>query len=567
MKKNSTGEIFFKLSWLIFFFSLIFLADVKLARYKLTGMYLSIMLIFGGWIFFRFNRLKKIYSDTLLWPVISLFLLYTVFYLVSDNRPSAYGEWQRILFSLLAFITAYKTFPRDKKILEILVIMGGLIGLYGVLQRYGGVGYLKVPKMGRVHATFGNPNFFGSFLIGCIPLSGVLFLKNKKKIWLLASLVAMVTALYFTGTRGAWLGIMGALLLWYIVWGKNRVSKWPSVLIILGIIIFAFVSRNQWMRDTHRLLIWRDTVKMGLENPFTGVGIGEFHLEFPEYASGELRKVYPPGSFIVNYVHNEFLEIFAETGIVGLGLYLWFLVIFYIAVLKSTEPGDYISKSLLCGVTAILIHSTVSVNMRFAVSSIWVFTLMGIVSGWEREASEFSFSLNRIKAVTTLVILGLLVFWSQKVIRPLILKRRQDNKVSFFDTAREYSRQELREIIKRDSENPLAYYKLGWILAKEKKFKRAIKNFKKAVELDGTLTGAYNNMGNIYYTVGQQNRAIKYYKKALEQNPDLVDAHFNLGYIYYHRGRLKEAARKFEKVLKLDPDNNKARLMIDKMVQ
>ena len=43
--------------------------------------------------------------------------------------------------------------------------------------------------------------------------------------------------------------------------------------------------------------------------------------------------------------------------------------------------------------------------------------------------------------------------------------------------------------------------------------------------------------------------------------------HLNLGKLYYERGRLKESAAHLESALKLDPNNDKARIMLKKMVE
>jgi hypothetical protein len=62
-------------------------------------------------------------------------------------------------------------------------------------------------------------------------------------------------------------------------------------------------------------MIWRDTLKMTAANPVFGIGLGEFHNEFPAYASRDLLEILPMGKFIVNYairVKYTFIE-FIET--------------------------------------------------------------------------------------------------------------------------------------------------------------------------------------------------------------------------------------------------------------
>ena len=550
--------------WLGFFISLVFLVDVKHTRYKLIGMNLSLIALTGLWFWRDIVHIKKIIKDTVLIPLIVFVGIFFVYYVTSDSPPAAHSQWMRVLFSGLAFFTAYMVMPdRYKKfLLNFLLITGGLLSLYGILQRSGGVGIIQVPQMARPFATFGNPNFFASFLIGLIPL-GIASFWQKKRFWKVILIIINLIALYYTATRGAWAGLIGAGFFWWLFWGRKKMPIPITVLFFILIVVFIFATRNIWVRDLDRRLIWRDTLKMAVRNPVFGIGLNEFHKEFPRFASEELLERYPRGKFIVNYAHNEFLEMFAEVGIVGFGVYLWFLAVFYyIAVYKI--PKNIITTGAICGATAILLHSGACVNMRFAVSSIWAFFLLGFSLA---KVSTGGFPLEYKKVGLTVLFFVLLFFPAKSVLEPLISHRKLASEVDFFDSQREYNESELKELIKKHPSNAILYYKLGWIQAKNKEFPQAIENFKKTISLDATRVGAYNNLGNIYYTMGNRRLAEKYYKEAIARNPNLSDARFNLGYIYYHQGKLKEASEQFNEVIRLDKDNFKAKIMLEKMVQ
>ena len=49
--------------------------------------------------------------------------------------------------------------------------------------------------------------------------------------------------------------------------------------------------------------------------------------------------------------------------------------------------------------------------------------------------------------------------------------------------------------------------------------------------------------------------------------PDQIDARVNLGKTLYEMGRLKESAQNLEEVLKRDPNNEKAQVLLKKMVE
>src|SRR6185295_15420551 len=74
-----------------------------------------------------------------------------------------------------------------------------------------------------------------------------------------------------------------------------------------------------------RLLIWACAWQMGLENPFTGNGWGLFELFYPFYQGPLLLSVdlFRVLRTHANNAHNEVLEVFSQTGLLGLGVFVW----------------------------------------------------------------------------------------------------------------------------------------------------------------------------------------------------------------------------------------------------
>ncbi|MGM0568566.1 MAG: O-antigen ligase family protein, partial [Elusimicrobiota bacterium] len=136
----------------------------------------------------------------------------------------------------------------------------------------------------------------------------------------------MVSALFLTQARGAWAGLAGSAFLWWLIWGKEKIPAYKMLVGLLILLLSAYLS-GAVLRPTQRLLIWRDSLKMAADNVPGGIGIGEFRNVFPSYASDELLEILPQGVHIVNYAHNEFIDLFSETGLTGLGVFLWFLVL------------------------------------------------------------------------------------------------------------------------------------------------------------------------------------------------------------------------------------------------
>lgn len=82
---------------------------------------------------------------------------------------------------------------------------------------------------------------------------------------------------------------------------------------------------------------------------------------------------------------------------------------------------------------------------------------------------------------------------------------------------------------------------------------RAEAAYRKALELDPTLTNALTNLGNLLFRRGDVSDAERLYIRALRLDPDQPEAFYNLGFLLYERGELEPAALNFKRALRSDP--------------
>ncbi|MGO9604262.1 MAG: O-antigen ligase family protein [Candidatus Binataceae bacterium] len=69
-----------------------------------------------------------------------------------------------------------------------------------------------------------------------------------------------------------------------------------------------------------RFMIWRDSFGMIRDFPIFGVGLGGWPVIFPRYQSG------PWFPLVYRQAHNDYVQLIAETGLLGLALVVWILV-------------------------------------------------------------------------------------------------------------------------------------------------------------------------------------------------------------------------------------------------
>lgn len=98
----------------------------------------------------------------------------------------------------------------------------------------------------------------------------------------------------------------------------------------------------------------------------------------------------------------------------------------------------------------------------------------------------------------------------------------------------------------------------GIYLASVNKLKEAERAIREAIRLNSNEVLAYINLGNLLDQVGKKEEAEKAYQKAISIDPKNVRAHYNLGLLLAEQDKLIEAEKEFAKAIKLDPRDSDA---------
>ncbi|HEX8639939.1 MAG TPA: O-antigen ligase family protein [Allosphingosinicella sp.] len=268
--------------------------------------------------------------------------------------------------------------------------------LVGAMQIAGGEDspwyFYDVTNFGVTVGFFANANHLATFLLATVPFLGALYMtlrgsgRSRQKT---ASLAVMLGGFYGVvlvglGINGslAGLGLMipvtGATLLMLL---RNRkVPLWPVALVLL----FTFVSvgavfsgrfdnnlisdeaQNSAFSRYTTFTLSLDAAKDHL--PF-GSGLGTFQAIYRTYEDpDQVTATY------INHVHSDWIEIFLETGLPGLGLALLFLAWWgrrTLAIWQAAEP-DYFGRAASVAIAAIMAHSLVDYPLRtVAISTIF----------------------------------------------------------------------------------------------------------------------------------------------------------------------------------------------------
>jgi O-antigen ligase len=187
---------------------------------------------------------------------------------------------------------------------------------------------------GRLQGGTRDPNYLAAAIVPAMMLAGGLAARRGhpfERFGLMVATIVLAIGLAATESRGGFLAMivvsLGALLTW-----RGRRLMILNFIVVFAIAVSAWfaASPTSWHRVTSatdggsgRSDIWHVATRVGDAHPLVGVGLGQFPIVSPDYITrpGALTRAdLLVGKQIV--VHNAYLQLWVETGIVGLALFV-----------------------------------------------------------------------------------------------------------------------------------------------------------------------------------------------------------------------------------------------------
>ncbi|MCH7958839.1 MAG: O-antigen ligase family protein [Candidatus Hydrogenedentes bacterium] len=227
------------------------------------------------------------------------------------------------------------------------ILSATLVGALGVLQFYGLASALFPAMDGysqRVYSVFGNQDLFGGYLAMAVPLVLCELRRSSRANWLFyPALILLIFALMLSGSRSAWLATGVGVGMVLAVSGIRKRDAITAVgLIAVTVLLACFIApeatvnrlKQSFKQDdvgVHaRWWIWDGTVRMIRDHPIIGVGAGNYAYWSPYYLGEALQAdsghTHYRNELHTLHAHSDLLELFAETGLVGVvcvALFLW----------------------------------------------------------------------------------------------------------------------------------------------------------------------------------------------------------------------------------------------------
>lgn len=305
---------------------------------------------------------------------IMLYIFLFIFYLIVSRAqlPIKYWAYAISISSLIVSVLAIK----DYLVLNLLSLP---VSTYA----------------GRVVSTFGQPNFYGGFLLMGLPF--LLFLTTQKEYfprflgWRIIAL--SITAILISGSRAA-IALTTLLTLYFLMKHLRNLNKIIMIALILLIVTAALVASlytksglvwkevdlpnyNQWLINNSpekRSYIWQIILKLITQRPFIGFGVENINSEYARFFKevnfnlAQDPAYYSLRDLVIDRSHNYFLDILFYSGLVG--LIVWILLV--TMTLRKSNSG-----TLKLGLIIFIFYSLVQVLSIVHLIYFWM--LVGLI--------------------------------------------------------------------------------------------------------------------------------------------------------------------------------------------
>lgn len=569
-----------------------------------------VAIIIAAWLGYRLYGGGRLPRTGLGLPIIAFLaaqLIATV--LSSDPRRSLGNTWLIAFYALVFYLLVdllRHGWPAELLVKSLLVVSGIVValGLIEIGQWYanwfaiGGWAYPFPPVTLRVRAFLGHGNFAAGFLNLLIPLALTRFVWTRARIprlllvlWLVAALVIV----FFSSSRGGWLGMATALattffLLALVSFPKgslNRLRQWLSsrwwrvvplgcglALVIVGMTWLGF---RQLQHPSHgpiltaRSNFWLTAWRAFQSSPLWGVGPFTYGTQFMKYHS------VPPWSPFA-HAHNYLFNLAAETGLIGLASVGWLIVAILRALGQNWQQAGREHRLLMAGCAGSLagcaVHNLVDTILTMPTI---VLTLVAVLAVALVDQSSASFSSKpylRLSIVWLLLPSLLLIgsaFRSNLAYKPFhqgVWAANTDDWVSaapLLDRAAQ-------------SDPYLAFYCLqsGYahgVLAAEPTgqgdwgsgaslpvpnenrphLKQAIAQYEIGIALEPSYSLNHANLASLYWQAERNTEAVQQMETAIALAPQVSLYYLNLGFYYEGVGQGKQATAEYHRALALQP--------------
>jgi len=602
------------------------------------------IIIFAIWVAKIINTEKYSLKKTKLdLPLILFALALFLSLFISETKTVSLQDFIIFFSYILIFFLITNNLNRKadfNSFIHLFFIISSLVSIYTIIQYYSFDPYLE--DLHSLTSTIGQKNWISNYLAMIFPVVFSYFLleqTQKNKIIYFVLLAVLYTTLMICQSRGTWVSIsITAILAIYIIikfkfyeiFKRNR--KWLFYLLITFLAITIIYSTDNPLNKSAitvpqrvmstfdeqdpsintRLLIWKTTLEMIIDRPIFGSGIGTFKMNYLNYQAEFLKN----NPFYIKYsgkareAHNEYLQMWAETGIIDLIIFMGIILMFYSLIIDYLKKNDnekdkIIVFGLVLGITCFLIHCLFTFPLHVPTLGVTFFALLGLTVTYTRKINlpktdsdnkpkEIKLKNKGIKIALTFLVLVFMI-WAINlvVVKPYIAEIQYFNgmrynvdgnyreAIPYFEQAASLypyngrilhalgttyynlgilnKAEEVLQKTKRYLIDANTFYNLGLVYSRAGLFSKAEEEFKYSVYLIPKFTKAYYDLGYLYFIQEKYDDTIEQWNKMLAIEPNFSNKYIvlnNLGIVYQKKEMPDRALKYFVQALQLVPEGD-----------
>ncbi len=253
---------------------------------------------------------------------------------VSPVGNELFWSWL-VVVALVLVVSTTLTDPRYLRLaigaFVVGMVIAVMVGLVGGVQSQSDAALDAT----RLYGGAGDPNFLAAGIVPAIALAIGLAAGSRRlsvRLAVAATVVFLTIGLVATESRGGFVAAVVAALAALVVARRERGWIIAAIVALAGVIAVWFsvdpgaATRISDLHQTNgRLDLWNVAWHMWQNNPLVGVGLEGFLHDAADYARNVTVGPITVAGFITEHqyvVHNVYLEMLAETGLVGLGLFV-----------------------------------------------------------------------------------------------------------------------------------------------------------------------------------------------------------------------------------------------------
>ncbi len=409
-----------------------------------------------------------------------------------------------------------------------------------------------------------NPNVTAVYFLMLFPLGIYKFYSSKAlhwKILLFFYLVVSGIILLLTKSRGGYLGLVFAFLIWiYLNKASIKTTDQKKLLkhyltfiflICLALLAAIYVLDTRGFRiDQGRIQAWQTVGKIIVKNPLLGSGLGTFAERFLEYRNTDLW------TRVSLHAHNEILQIAAQLGLMGLFAFLLLFWTFFrkIILIKSKfDPNiDQIRNYYFMSIAGFLGMGLVDSYLN---STNILLLLLVLMVGLLPEQIIKSIQKKKIilwGLAVVLMLLGVGDYWANWKLEPYYEARMHAFEKNWYK-----AEEKILQAIQRDQNNPYYIHAraqiLGQIACQEKKdYGNAISAYADSAAYYYGWGLEHANYALLLGEAGKPEAAVEEIMVAIQKDPNYSLYYCLMGEYLLEQGRKSEAVDAFGECISIE---------------